>query len=77
MCSKRLVSRKIFIAIASVFYPVGVTIKSKTIVSNNFKLMYITATQMIAHYSVDFDWIHKCFTLLAFQYSGSGKISRP
>ena len=36
------------------------------IVSNNFKLMCITATQMIAHYSVSFDLIHKSFTLLLF-----------
>ena len=28
--------------------------------------MRITATQMIAHYSVNFDLIHKSFTLLVF-----------
>ena len=36
------------------------------IVSDNFKLMRITATQKIAHYSVNFDLIHKSFTLLVF-----------
>ena len=41
-------------------YPVGVIM----IVSDN--LMHITATQIIAHYSVNFDQIHKSFKLLAF-----------
>ena len=36
------------------------------IVSNNFKLMCITATQKIANYSVNFDLIHKSFALLLF-----------
>ena len=36
------------------------------IISNNFKLMRITATQTIAHYSVNFDLIHKSFTVLLF-----------
>ena len=36
------------------------------IVSDNFKLMRITATQIIAHYVVNFDQIHKSFKLLAF-----------
>ena len=50
---------------ASVFYPVGMTIcKSKMIVSYNFKLIRVTATQMIAHYSVNFDLIYKLFTVL-------------
>ena len=66
MCNKRIVSTKTFIAIASVFYPVGVTKKLKTIVSDNFKLMHITATQKIAHYSVNFDLIHKSFALLVY-----------
>ena len=33
---------------------------------DNFKLISITATQMIAHYSVNFDLIHKFLKLLAF-----------
>ena len=36
------------------------------VVSDNFKLMRITATQKIAHYSVNFDLIHKSFALLVF-----------
>ena len=36
------------------------------IISNNFKLMRYTATQKIAHYSVNFDLIQKSFTLLVF-----------
>ena len=66
MCNKRIVCRKNFMAIALVFYPVGVTKKSKTIISDNFKLMRITATQKIAHYPVNFDLIHKSFALLVF-----------
>ena len=53
MCNKGIVSGKIFIAIASVVFPVGVT-KNQ---NNNFKSMRIIATQMIAHYSVNFDLI--------------------
>ena len=37
----------------------------KTIVSNNFKSMHITATQMIAHYSINFDPIQKSLEVLA------------
>ena len=44
MCNKRIVSEKNFIAIASVVFPVVV----KTKISDNFELMCITATQMIA-----------------------------
>ena len=45
------------------------------IVSNNFKLMRTTATQKIAHYSVNFDLIHKSFALLVFNSCiVSGKI---
>ena len=40
--------------------------KSKTIVSDNFKLMRITATQKIAQYSVNFYPIYKSFALLVF-----------
>ena len=36
------------------------------IISDNFKLMHIIATQKIAHYSVNFDQIQKSFTLLVF-----------
>ena len=36
------------------------------IVSNNFKLMCITATQKVALYSVNFDLIRKSFALLIF-----------
>ena len=36
------------------------------IVTDKFKLMCITATQKIAHYSVNFDLIHKSFPLLVF-----------
>ena len=64
MCNTMIVSRKNFIAIASLFYPVDMT-KSQKIISDDFKLMRITATQMITHYSVNFDPIHKYFTLLA------------
>ena len=46
MCNKRIVSAKNFIAIVSAFFPVGVT---NTKISDNFKLMCITTTQMIAH----------------------------
>ena len=66
MRNKKIVSRKSFIAIASVFYPVGVTKNQKMIVSDNFKLMRIIATQKIAHYSVNFDLIHNSFALLVF-----------
>ena len=38
------------IAIASVVFPVIIKMK----ISNNFKSMRITATQMIDHYSVNF-----------------------
>ena len=45
------------------------------IVSDNFKLMRITATQKIAHYSIKFDLIHKSFALLVFNSCiASGKI---
>ena len=36
------------------------------IVSDNFELLHITAAQMIAHYSVNFDLIPQSFNLLAF-----------
>ena len=64
MCNKRIVSQKI-IAIASVVVPVGMT-NNQMKISDNFKLMCITATQMITHYSVNFNLIYKSFTLLAF-----------
>ena len=55
-------------AIVLVFYPVGMTTKIKNdLVSDNSKLMRITANQMIAHYSVIFDPIYKSFKLLAFK----------
>ena len=44
----------------SVVFPVGVTI-IETKSTNNFKLMRIAATQMIAHYSVNFNLIKKSF----------------
>ena len=50
MCNKGILSGKIFIAIASVVFPVGVT---KNQNNNLIKLMCIIATQMIAHYSVN------------------------
>ena len=34
-------------------------------ISDNFKLMCITSTQMIAHYSVNFDAIQKSFKRLS------------
>ena len=58
-------STKKFLAIASVFYPVGVTKDQKeslAIILN----MRITATQMIAHYSVNFNLFHKSFALFVF-----------
>ena len=36
-------------------------------ISDNFKLMRITATQIIAHYSVNFDPIQKSFKRLSLQ----------
>ena len=51
MCNKRIVPGRKFIATASVVYPVGMTIKQKMIIRDNFKLMRITATQMIAQHS--------------------------
>ena len=63
MCNKRIVSGKTFIAIASVVFPVGTT-NNQTKISNNFKLMCITATQMIAHYSVNFNPIQNPFKRL-------------
>ena len=47
---------KILIAIVSVVLPVAMT-NYQTKVIGNFKFMRITATQMIAHYSVNFDQI--------------------
>ena len=61
MCNKRIVSGKNFIAIASVVFPVVI----KTKLSDNFKLMRIIATQMIAHYSVNFDLIQASFRIIA------------
>ena len=43
MCNKRIISEEIFINIASVVFPIGVT-KIKTKISDDFKLMYITVT---------------------------------
>ena len=65
MCNTRIVSRKTFIAIASVFYPVGVTKNRKRSLAIIF-LMRITATQKIADHSVNFDLIYNSFTLLVF-----------
>ena len=53
-----------FIAIASVFSPVSVT-NNQMKISDNFQLMRITGTQMIAHYSVNFDLIQKSFKRLS------------
>ena len=43
-------------------------------ISNHFKLMRITATQMIAHYSVNFDPIHKSFELLAKNFKAIASV---
>ena len=64
MCNKRIVSGKNFISIASVVFLVCVT-NNQTKISDNFKLMRITATQMIAHYSVNFHLIRTSFKILA------------
>ena len=64
MCNKRIVSRKNFIDHSISILPSRHDYKSKMIVSDNFKLMHIIATQKIAHYSVNFDQIQKSFTLL-------------
>ena len=42
-------------------------------ISDQFKLMRITPTQTIAHYSVNFDLIHKSFEKLALQSMDSVK----
>ena len=45
------------------------------IVSDNFQLICIIATQKVAHYTVNFDLIHKSFALLFFNSCiVSGKI---
>ena len=49
----KVVSGK-FIAIGSVLYPVGLTKNQKWLLAKILKLMHITATQMIAYYSVKF-----------------------
>ena len=54
MCNKRIVSGQKCIAIALIVFPVGVT-NNQNKGSDNFKLMHITATQMIAHYSINFE----------------------
>ena len=57
-------SGKNFIAIASLVLPVGATSNQNKII-DNFKLMRITATQMIAHCSVNFNLIRTSFEILA------------
>ena len=37
-------------------------------ISDNFKLLHITATQMIAYYSVNFDLIQKSFKRLSYHW---------
>ena len=62
-------------AITSVFYPVGMIKNQKRWLVIILKLLCIAATQMIAHYSINFDLIHKTFTLLVFNSCVvSGKI---
>ena len=57
---------KKFIAIASVFLSRRDYCNNQNKnYNNNFKLMRITVTQMIAHYSVNFDLIQISFKVLA------------
>ena len=72
MCNKRIVSGENIIAIASVVFPVGMTINQNEI-SNNFKLICIAATQMNAHHSVNFDPIQKSFSYLCKHWIVSAK----
>ena len=65
MYNKRIVSRKKFTAKASVFYPVDVIKNQKRSLAIIFKLMHITAMQMIAHYSVNFD-VSQIFRTVSF-----------
>ena len=53
-------------AIGSVVCPVSVIKNQKQSFSNIFKSMRISATQMITHYSVNFNLIRKCFKMIAF-----------
>ena len=51
--NKRILFRRSFTAIASIFYPVGMT-KNIKIDFQGKLLMQITATQVFAHHSVSF-----------------------
>ena len=50
MLNKRVVSGKKFITNTQVFYPVGVVNDLQDIFIELFKLLHVTATQMIVHH---------------------------
>ena len=68
MCNKRIVSgeNSQLYSISSFSSRRRLIIKMK--ISDNFKLMHITATQIIAHYSVNFDPIQKSFKELSLNF---------
>ena len=57
---------KFIATIASVVFPVDITINQTNISNNKYcNLLCITATQMIVHYSLNFDVIQKSFKRLS------------
>ena len=74
MCNKRIVSgeNSWLYSISSFSSRRRLIIKMK--ISDNFKLMHITATQIIAHYSISFDPIQKSFKALSLNFKAMASV---